>query len=137
VAFMTVLLGLPWQALQIPFAFLNGLPILLAAYFFLICRPFGRARLDFGLAGMLSAVLVLLKVNVGAYLVAGGAFYLIYWLPPAKGAAPRAVGKNWFWIGQLLILATYVVVFLLHVQHRVDPLFYLYFDVPLLLAAVA
>lgn len=133
VAWLTILLGLPWQALQIPFAFLHCLPLLLASYALLILEPFERSEQNWILAGVLTAMALLIKVSSGAFLLAGGAFYCAYWWPGQRtarhdAAAASATGRAF----ELLGLLAYAAVFVCFVRKKVDWLFYLYLDVPLL-----
>jgi hypothetical protein len=136
VAWLTVLLGLPWQALQMPFAFMHCVPLLLGTCALLIVRPFGRGPLDSILAGALTAMALLLKVSTGSFLLAAGTFYCAYWLPREHARAAddeSARAPRWQEAIEVGALGVFGAAFLYLVRKKVDWLFYLYLDVPLLI----
>lgn len=138
VAWMTVLLGLPWQALQMPFAFTHCVPLSIATLGLLIAAPFERRSLNLVLAGALTASVFFFKVSTGAFLCAGGLYYCAYWLPgdpserpsgtPLDSARERAIQRT--------VLAFFGLSFVYFVRFKVDPLFYFYFDLPVLILVV-
>ncbi len=133
VAWTTVLLGLPWQAMQMPFAYLHSVPLLLAVYTLLLAPPLRHERAARVAAGALTGAILLIKVSTGAFCLAAGALYCAYWLPRREAVAPRqhaqaAAAQRVAWIGLLVFGAAFVY----FVRRKVDWLFYLYLDVPLL-----
>jgi hypothetical protein len=131
-AWTTVLLGLPWQAMQMPFAYLHAVPFLLAAYALLLAPPLGHERLARIDAGVLTSAVLLIKVSTGAFCLAAGAAYCSFWLPRSEATptvrSVSASGKRL----ELAGLLAFGAAFLFFVRHKIDWLFYLYLDVPLL-----
>lgn len=141
---MTVLLGMPWQALQVAYAFLHCVPFVLAVQYVLVCEPFRSRRIDAAVAGCLTATVIFIKVSTGAFLLAGGILYCFCWSRPgrtdASASLSRPVRVGWAarlpWVAPVLAVGCGAV-FLRFVWHKVDPLFYVYLDLPLVLAVSA
>ncbi len=137
---MTVLLGLPWHALQIPYAALHCLPYLLGSWYLLFCRPLRLKWLNHVLAGLLTAAALWIKISSGAFLLAGGVFYCLYWLPrtfeqsgPGK---PDNRAAAWFRGVQVIGLICYAAVFYYFAYEISDWLFVLYLQLPFALTLV-
>lgn len=132
VAWTTVLLGLPWQAMQMPFAYLHAVPFLLAAYALLLAPPPGHERLARIGAGILTSAILLIKVSTGAFCLAAGALYCAFWLPRPEAARSASAVSAPVKRLELAGLLAFGAAFLFFVRHKIDWLFYLYLDVPLL-----
>jgi hypothetical protein len=134
----TVLLGLPWQALQNAYAFLHCVPFLVVVQYLLLCEPLATRRANAVLAGVLTAITLFIKVSTGAFLLAGGLIYSFCWSTrDTRVNAPASTTESgtpgWFRWASAGLAVVCGAVFLLFVRKKIDPLFYLYFDVPLVL----
>jgi hypothetical protein len=134
VAWTTVLVGLPWQAMQMPFAYLHSVPLLLAVYALLLAPPARHERAARAAAGAATGAILLIKVSTGAFCLAAGALYCAYWLPASEAALRgRESQPRWQQRVERLGLLVFGAAFVYFVRRKVDWLFYLYLDVPLLL----
>src|SRR5262249_39130307 len=79
--FTTVLIGAPWQSLQTAYAFNNVMPLVIGAWYFILCAPLESPRKNVYVAGALTAAAIWTKLNTGMYLFAGGLFAYFFWIP--------------------------------------------------------
>lgn len=132
---VTVLLGQPWQSLQTAYAFLNVMPWVLGAWYFLLCRPLARRETNLAVAALFTTLAIWTKLNTGGFLLAAGIFYCAYWLPTrSDGSKERPALRTAFLVAQLLGLAAYAVVFHLYVRRFYSVWYFAYLTFPLLLA---
>lgn len=131
-AFSTVLVGLPWQTLQTPYASLHAAPLIVGTCWLLLGRPLG-ARGSVILAALLTTAVLFIKVSSGAFLFAGGLLCTLCIVrEPGEGGPP---GGAIFRTAQLTSIGCTAALFLWFVREKPDPRLYLSLDVPLLVAA--
>lgn len=131
VAWMTLLLGLPWSYLHSAYPFIPLTVIQLAAWWLLLLEPLRRRSLNIGIAGLLTGIALSTKLNAGAFLLAGGIFHCLYfWRPgPEAGGTSGRIFHAVRWLG----LLCYLVVFCLFIWPHFGALYLVYLVVPLLL----
>jgi hypothetical protein len=134
----TALLGVAWQAMQTAYAFIHCVPFILLVQYLLISEPFPSRRTNAVVAGVLTAATLFIKVSSGAFLLAGGLLYCFCWSIPDNAPRDSSAANDrtpaWFrWAAPALALACGAA-FLLFVRKKIDPLFYLYLDLPLVIA---
>jgi len=138
---LTVLLGAPWQLLQIPYAMHPTLTLTLAVWLLLLAPPREDAAASVpgpslgrvALAGALAGCAFWVKLNAGAFLLAGGLFYCFYWLPGSRGRR-GSPAPAWLRGAAYAGLAAYGAVFLLFVRSGWQELFFYYLVAPLVAA---
>jgi hypothetical protein len=136
---LTLWLGLRWQLLQAPYAFLPALLLSLGAWLCLLRGPLGSERLNRAAAAVLVGCTLCVKLNSGAFLLVGAAFHTFYVrsaLPAeAVRTGPSAAVRDRFWTGlQLFGLLLVLAAFLLFIRRHFQPGYWLYLIWPLLLA---
>lgn len=133
---VTILLGMPWPSLQMPYSFHQAHPLLLLTMILLLARPLPRASWNIAAAGITAMLVVWIKANAGLFLLAAGLLYGFCWTT----AAPKTDGTNlarWqgsFRAAQWLGLTAYALVFGAFMREHFDRFFFLYLAVPLALA---
>jgi hypothetical protein len=132
-AMSTVLLGLPWQSLQAPYASLGCAPLLVAAYFLLTCRPLG-SRASLLLAAGLTTATLFIKVSSGVFLLAGGVLHTLCIAGDARPGEAPSRSRSALAV-QLVAITSITAAFLWFVRKKPDPRLFLFLDVPLVLAA--
>jgi hypothetical protein len=121
----TILLGLPWQPLQTPYAALHCAPLILATYGLLVVRPLARDTNEV-LAALCTGTVLLIKINAGAFLLAGGLLYTACISPDDGERRPWITSVQW------TLLALCSAAFLLYVAEPPDLSSYVYLHLPLL-----
>jgi hypothetical protein len=134
---MAILLGARWPSLQTPYAFITGIPLMLGAWYFILCPPFSNRLVNIGIASALTTVTIWSKVTAGMYILAGGLFAYLFWLPN-QGAPPVQATRTprWFRVVGSLGLASYAAFFTLCIWAHYNVWFFLYLTVPLVFALV-
>lgn len=135
---LTLWLGLRWQLLQAPYAFLPALVLSLGAWLFLLRGPFASERLNQAIAAVLTGCTLCVKLNSGAFLLAGALFLLFYVRGAASGAPGAGTRGNdprtrWWSAVQLAGLLLVLAAFLLFIRGHFQPGYWLYLVWPLLL----
>jgi 4-amino-4-deoxy-L-arabinose transferase-like glycosyltransferase len=132
--FMTLLFGQAWHSLQTAYAFNNVVPVVFAAWYLVLARPWKRQSANYIVAGILTGIAIWTKVNSGLFVLFGGLFYLFYWLPPPAGTQPTAWDLRWqstFRVVRTIGLATYALVFYMYLRRSFDVWYFLYMYGPL------
>ena len=133
---MALLFGQAWHALQTAYAFNNVVPIVLLVWFVLLVRPFKRPTLNYVVGGVLTGASIWMKVNSGLFVLAGGLFFLFYWLPAPAGTEPTAWDRRFqsaFRSVRDIGLVGYGVVFYLYLRRAFDASYFVYMMAPLLI----
>jgi hypothetical protein len=137
VLWMAILLGARWPSLQTAYASINVIPLMLSAWYFILCAPFANRFANIGIAGILTTLAIWTKLNAGMYLLAGGLFAYFFWLPAGRMArAATARPQRWFRLAGSVGLVSYLVVFTLCIWNHYSIWFFLYLTLPLILALV-
>lgn len=134
--FTTVLLGVPWQSLQTAYAFNNVVPLVIGAWYFILCAPLANAKRNVYAAGALTAAAIWTKLNTGMYLFAGGLFAYFFWIPvrfsdAAPDESPRA--RTLFRLARIGGALTYVAIFTSMLRPHMSLGFLSFLTVPLVL----
>jgi hypothetical protein len=131
---MAALWGQPWQYLQTPYAAHTSFFLVLCAWFFLISEPCKERGVNLFFASLFTALTFWTKLNSGMFLLAGGLFYLFYWLPPAS-TPPSGLSKR----GSIVImgiqitgLLVYGSVFHAYIAEYFNKLYFFYLSLPVL-----
>ena len=135
---MTILLGMPWPYLQMPYSFHQALPLLLLTWLLLLVRPIPRAGWNVFAAGVTTLLVVWLKLNTGLFLLAAGLLYGFGWsvarASPGRDGDGRDRWQRSFGAAQGLGLVGYALVFGTFLAKHVDRYFLVYLALPLGLA---
>lgn len=136
-------LGLPWPYMVAPYAFHHAYPLTLLTCFLLFCRPFAKPIPNLVAAAFVTSIVLLLKINAGCFLLAGGILALLGWAPQPSGTAPpdpresQPGARRAFRMLQIAALACFVGVFLIFIRQYFNWQYLLYLVVPIGLAACA
>ena len=122
-----VLLGQPWQYLQTAYAFHAALPLTLLSFYIIIFEPFDQKKWNLISAGFLTALTIWIKLNTGAFLLAGGLFYYFYWSPVT------GIKNKWSKIILNIGLMVYGIIFYLYIAEYFNKFYFYYLLLPLLL----
>lgn len=131
-----ILLGVPWQSLQTAYAFNNVLPLVIGAWFFVLCAPAANPKKNVYVAGVLTAAAIWTKLNTGIYLLAGGLFAYFFWVPVRFSESGHEHSpKNWmlFRIARVGGALTYVALFTAALRAHLNVWFLAFLVVPLVL----
>ena len=133
--FTTVLLGAPWQSLQTAYAFNNVVPLVIGAWYFMLCAPLESARKNVYIAGALTAAAIWTKLNTGMYLFAGGLFAYFFWIPVRfsemlPNEAPKV--RTLFRVARIGGAATYAALFTHMLRVHMSIWFFSFLTLPLL-----
>jgi len=149
---LTILLGQAWQSLQTAYAFLSVVPLVLAAWYVLVCAPFRKPSHNANMAAVLTTLAIWTKLNTGMFLLAGGLFTYLFWpMHAASGASaadPRRTHESAFsawlwalskratsdWPGiQVAAVTAYAGLFYLFMHRYFNVMYFVYLLFPLLL----
>lgn len=139
----TGFLGLPWPYMVAPYAFHHAYPLTLLTCFLLFCRPFSKPVRNLAAAAFVTSIVLLLKINVGCFLLAGGILALLGWAPLPTEAGPpdpresQPGARRTFRMLQIAALASFVGVFLIFIRQYFNWQYLLYLVLPLGLATSA
>ena len=133
---VTLLLGMPWPSLQMPYSFHQTLPLMLLTMILLLVRPLPRAGWNLAAAGVATMLAVWLKVSTGLFLLAAGLLYSFCWTTaaPSSDGPGLARWQGSFRAAQGLGLAACALIFGAFMREHFDRFFLLYLAVPLALA---
>ncbi len=132
-----VLIGQMWQSLQTAYAFLNVMPWMLAAWYFLLVGPLSSTRKNMVAAGVFTFVAIWTKLNTGMFVLAGGLFYCFYWLPKpedAEVAGGAALTRKLYRAAQILGLLGYAALFYRYIHQFFSLWYFAYLLLPLVAA---
>jgi len=131
----TVLLGLPWQYLQTNYAFHTTFPLMLLAWYLLVCSPFKAKSFNVLSAACVTSIIIWTKLNTGLFLFAGGLFFCFYWIPGFEQNRDGALGSSFMKIVYLVIQITGILlfgaVFLMYIQEYFNKMYFNYLALPL------
>ncbi|HMJ15317.1 MAG TPA: glycosyltransferase family 39 protein, partial [Polyangiaceae bacterium] len=131
---LTLLLGQRWQALQTAYAFLTAVPLVLAAWHFLISEPLAKRWHNALAAGAFTTLAIWTKINTGLYVLAGGCLVILFWSRAASiGSSIDAGGIRTKVVRFAAALAVGSIL-CAYVSVHYESLYLAYLVVPLLLA---
>lgn len=142
VVWFTVFIGQPWQSMQTAYAFVNVVPMVLGAWYFILLAPIRDYQKNVTLAALCTTAAIWTKLNTGLYLFAGGLFCYFYWLEEPNAsmasdgggdAAASRKDANWFLGARLLGLVAYAYFFSAFTRKHFNVWFLVYLIVPLVL----
>lgn len=134
---LTALLGQPWSYLQVPYASHLTFPLLLALLWLLLPAGERGATWRMAFAGLVTASMLWTKVNTGAYALVGTLIYLACWAPVPSPAAERTRRDTIFDFVRLAFLLFIGAGFQAFVHEHLDPMFFSYLLLPLVLVLLA
>jgi hypothetical protein len=131
---LTVLLGLPWDYLQTPYAFV---PVqLLSLLVLLLLTGAGRRAALLG-AGVLTGIALCMKLNSGAFILGGGLISVAYFREEPEAAPGPATPPSLAWHSlRSAGLVALVAILGAFVRPHFDGYYFLYLAVPVLLCAL-